>query len=134
MNLSRLFHCSVIKVLCFVAVQQLLYLNRCSSACQQFFCFSKTFSAFLCFSTAHLGYHIYHIMSITFLFFPTKFFTVNCRNPCRFSVSFFVELLHQRQLAYNSTHTVRSQLLFTVFYKERQFYKFTELSSFSQLI
>ena len=40
MNLSRIFHCSVINVLCFAVVQQLLYLITESSACQQLFYFS----------------------------------------------------------------------------------------------
>ena len=40
MNLSRLFHCSVINVLCFAVVQQLLYLITKPSACQQLFYFS----------------------------------------------------------------------------------------------
>ena len=40
MNLSRIFHCSVINVLCFAVVQQLLYFITDSSACQQLFYFS----------------------------------------------------------------------------------------------
>ena len=40
MNLSRIFHCSVINVLCFAVVQQLLYLITDLSACQQLFYFS----------------------------------------------------------------------------------------------
>ena len=40
MNLSRIFHCSVINVLCFAVVQQLLYLITELSACQQLFIFS----------------------------------------------------------------------------------------------
>ena len=40
MNLSRIFHCSVINVLCFAVVQQLLYLITEPSACQQLFYFS----------------------------------------------------------------------------------------------
>ena len=40
MNLSRIFHCSVINVLCFAVVQQLLYLITDPSACQQLFYFS----------------------------------------------------------------------------------------------
>ena len=39
MNLSRIFHCSVINVLCFAVVQQLLYLITEPSACQQLFYF-----------------------------------------------------------------------------------------------
>ena len=39
MNLSRIFHCSVINVLCFAVVQQLLYLITEPSACQQLFLF-----------------------------------------------------------------------------------------------
>lgn len=39
MNLSRIFHCSVINVLCFAVVQQLLYLITELSACQQLFYF-----------------------------------------------------------------------------------------------
>ena len=40
MNLSRIFHCSVINVLCFAVVQQLLHLITETSACQQLFYFS----------------------------------------------------------------------------------------------
>ena len=40
MNLSRIFHCSVINVLCFAVVQQLLYLITEPGACQQLFYFS----------------------------------------------------------------------------------------------
>ena len=40
MNLSRIFHCSVINVLCLAVVQQLLYLITELSACQQLFYFS----------------------------------------------------------------------------------------------
>ena len=40
MNLSRIFHCSVINVLCFAVVQQLLYLITDPGACQQLFYFS----------------------------------------------------------------------------------------------
>ena len=39
MNLSRIFHCSVINVLCFAVVQQLSYLITEPSACQQLFYF-----------------------------------------------------------------------------------------------
>ena len=48
MNLSRIFHCSVINVLCFAVVQQLLYLMTEPSACQQlfYFSFSLPFSNF----------------------------------------------------------------------------------------
>ena len=42
-------------------------------------------------------------------------------------------LLHQQQLAYSSTRIPRSQQLFPYFDKERQFHKFTELSSFSTI-
>ena len=40
MNISSIFHCSVINVLCFAVVQQLLYLITEPSACQQLFYFS----------------------------------------------------------------------------------------------
>ena len=44
LNLSRLFHCSVINVLCFVAVsfkRQLIYYITFKLICQQLFSFSK---------------------------------------------------------------------------------------------
>ncbi|WP_294787855.1 hypothetical protein, partial [uncultured Eubacterium sp.] len=59
---SRLFHCSVIKVLCLAVVQQLLYLIRFPNACQQLFYFSLLSSQ----ATAILDYHSTPALSTTF--------------------------------------------------------------------
>ena len=40
MNLSRLFHCSVIKVLCSLSLRQFLYFTKSICLCQQLFYFS----------------------------------------------------------------------------------------------
>ena len=87
MNLSRLFHCSVIKVLCSLSLRQLLYFTKSICLCQQLFYFSLlSFQATAClfyhqqsalsttfflavFSTAQLYYHVFKCLSTTFFIF-----------------------------------------------------------------
>ena len=87
MNLSRLFHCSVIKVLCSLSLRQLLYFIKSICLCQQLFYFSLlSFQATAClsyhrrstlsttffllfFSTAQLYYHVFKCLSTTFFIF-----------------------------------------------------------------
>ena len=87
MNLSRLFHCSVIKVLCSLSLRQLLYSIKSICLCQQLFYFSLlSFQATAClsyhrrsalsttfflavFSTAQLYYHVFKCLSTTFFIF-----------------------------------------------------------------
>ena len=107
MNLSRIFHCSVINVLCFAVVQQLLYLITEPSACQQLFYFSfllpfsnfyilpeakrfvnsflKLFFAVLWGTSlpresAWLYYHVSQSLSIAFLFSFFDFFLSKKKN------------------------------------------------------
>ena len=86
MNLSRLFHCSVIKVLCSLSLRQLLYFIKSICLCQQLFYFSSlSFQATTC-----LSYHQRSALSTTF-FFPSRSFSrTDCRIPCRLlSLLFF---------------------------------------------
>ena len=157
MNLSRLFHCSVIKVLCSLSLRQLLYFIKSICLCQQLFYFSLlSFQA-----TACSSYHQRSALSTTFLFFfvvvssdslfilpPAigfvnnfflpiqKFFKNWLSHPMPSVVLTFLLYVppHQRQLAYNSTRFSISQQLFPHYDKERQFHKFTELSSFSHIL
>ena len=81
MNLSRLFHCSVIKVLCSLSLRQLLYSIKSICLCQQLFLpIQKFFKNWLS--------HPMPSVVLTFLLYVP---------------------LHQRQLAYNSTAAGRSQ-------------------------
>ena len=65
MNLSRLFHCSVIKVLCSLSLRQLLHFIKSICLCQQLFYFSLlSFQA-----TACLSYHQRSALSTTFFIF-----------------------------------------------------------------
>ena len=111
MNLSRLFHCSVIKVLCSLSLRQLLYFIKSICLCQQLFYFSCCrfkrqpvhlitgdrlcqqlfyFSLLLFQATACLSYHQQSALSTTF-FFPSRSFSrTDCRIPCRLlSLLFF---------------------------------------------
>ena len=134
MNLSRLFHCSVIKVLCYCSSNSLFILSQAFVVVNNSFHFISS-CLFCCFSTAHLGYHICHILSTTFLFFLTKVLYFKLPQSLPFSLPFLLSVPpHQRQLAYNSTRFSISQQLFPHFDKERQFHKFTELSSFSRIL
>ena len=132
MNLSRLFHCSVIKVLCSLSLRQLLYFIKSICLCQQLFYFSLlSFQA-----TACLSYHQRSALSTTFFIFlccrfkqqPVYFTTGDrlCQQLFSSHPEVFQELTvashaarvltfllsvppHQRQLAYNSTAAGRSQ-------------------------
>ena len=106
MNLSRLFHCSVIKVLCSLSLRQLLYSIKSICLCQQLFYFSLLpFQA-----TAISDYHRQSSLSTTFFLLPEVFSrsAVASHAACVFTFLLSVPP-HQRQLAYNSTAAGRSQ-------------------------
>ena len=107
MNLSRLFHCSVIKVLCLLSLRQLLYFIKSICLCQQLFYFSLLpFQA-----TACLSYHRRSALSTAFFFPSRSFFKSWLSHPMPSFVLTFLLYVppHQRQLAYNSTAAGRSQ-------------------------
>ena len=90
----------------FVAVQQLLYLIRCSSACQQLFYFSLLSSQ----ATAILDYHRQSSLSTTFFLLPEVFSGSAVASHAACVLTFLLSVPpHQRQLAYNSTAAGRSQ-------------------------
>mgnify|MGYP007105352444 CR=1 FL=1 len=90
----------------FVAVQQLLYLIRCSSACQQLFYFSLLPSQ----ATAILDYHRQSSLSTTFFLLPEVFSGSAVASHAACVLTFLLSVPpHQRQLAYNSTASGRSQ-------------------------
>lgn len=92
----------------FVAVQQLLYLIRCSSACQQLFYFSLLLSQ----ATAILDYHRQSSLSTTFFLFPEVFSRSAVASHAACVLTFLLSVPpHQRQLAYNSTAHGRSQYI-----------------------
>ena len=110
MNLSRLFHCSVIKVLCFVvfATAFIFYQKHLSLSTTFLFFFvvvssdslfilspaigfvNNFFSSLSFQATACLSYHQRSALSTTF-FFPSRSFSrTDCRIPCRLlSLLFF---------------------------------------------
>ena len=97
--------------------------------------FSYQSSLFVVLATAHLYYHKHLSLSTTFLFFLTKVLYFKLPQSLPFSLPFLLSVPpHQRQLAYNNTRFSISQQLFPHFDKERQFHKFTELSSFSRIL
>ena len=125
--------------------------------------FSYQSSLFVVLATSHLYYHKHLSLSTTFLFylklsvslffnssfrlahlsypvnnffiFLTKVLYFKLPQSLPFSLPFLLSVPpHQRQLAYNSTRFSISQQLFPHFDKERQFHKFTELSSFSHIL
>ena len=92
----------------FVAVQQLLYLIRCSSACQQLFYFSLLPSQ----ATAILDYHRQSSLSTTFFLLPEVFSGSAIASHAACVLTFLLSVPpHQRQLAYNSTAHGRSQYI-----------------------
>ena len=110
-------------------VQQLLYLIRHSSVCQQLFYFSfKLFHALYFNSSFRLTYLSYPVNNF-FTFFWQRIYIKNRRIPCRLHV-FPVNLSHQRQLANSITLAFKSQPLFTVLPKKDNSCFFAELSFF----
>ena len=90
LNLSRLFHCSVINVLiCFCCCQQLLYLITNSSACQQlfYFCFSLFFRQLVYVITCAIVCQ--QLFSFRKRWFGISPAAGNCHIPCRFQAFFF---------------------------------------------
>ena len=107
MNLSRLFHCSVIKVLCCCLCDSFYILSKA-------FVFVNNFFIFLC--CRFKRQPVYPITGDRlcqqlFSFHPEVFSRADCRIPCRLSSLLFLLYVppHQRQLAYNSTAASRSQ-------------------------
>ena len=97
--------------------------------------FSYQSSLFVVLATTRLYYHKHLSLSTTFLFFLTKVLYFKLPQSLPFSLPFLLSVPpHQRQHAYNSTRFSISQQLFPHFDKERQFHKFTELSSFSRIL
>ena len=68
LNLSRLFHCSVINVRC-CYFQQLVYSIISSSRCQQLF----IFLCYLSNATTLISYHVCHCLSTTFFILFRKY-------------------------------------------------------------
>ena len=88
MNLSRLFHCSVIKVLCSLSLRQLLYFIKSICLCQQLFYFSLlSFQA-----TACLSYHRRSALSTTFFLavFQQLSYIIMYSSACQQLFSFFI--------------------------------------------
>ena len=95
MNLSRLFHCSVIKVLCSLSLRQLLYFIKSICLCQQLFYFSLlSFQA-----TACLSYHRRSALSTTFflLFFQQLSYIIMYPSACQQLFSFFYNCERRRR-------------------------------------
>jgi len=81
------------------------------------------------FRLSHLSYPVNN-----FFIFLTKALYFKLSQSMPFFLHYLLSApLHQQQLAYSSTRIPKSQQLFPYFDKERQFHKFTELSSFSTI-
>ena len=130
MNLSRLFHCSVIKVLYILLLFSNFYiLSDIQAFVNNFFIFSfKLFHALYFNSSFRLTYLSYTVNNF-FTFFWQRIYIKNRRIPCRLHV-FPVSLSHQRQLANSITLAFKSQPLFTVLPKKDNSCFFAELSFF----
>ncbi len=99
MNLSRLFHCSVIKVLCSLSLRNFYILSNSK-------CLSTTFLFFFVAvsSDSHIILSPASALSTTFFFLP-EVFQDQLSHPMPSVVLTFLLSVppHQRQLAYNST-------------------------------
>ena len=95
MNLSRLFHCSVIKVLCSLSLRQLLHFIKSICLCQQLFYFSLLSFQ----STACLSYHRRSALSTTFflLFFQQLSYIIMYPSACQQLFSFFYNCERRRR-------------------------------------
>ena len=129
MNLSRLFHCSVIKVLCSLPFSNFYILSDIQAFVNNFFIFSfKLFHALYFNSSFRLTYLSYPVNNF-FTFSWQKIYIKNRRIPCRLHV-FPVNLSHQRQPANSITLAFKSQPLFIVLSKKDNSCFFAELSFF----
>ena len=137
LNLSRLFHCSVIKVLAAFCCRFLLTAVCVSSfivSCVQvfvnnFFIFSFKLFCILYFNSSFRLTYLSYPVNNFFTFFWQRIYIKNRRIPCRLHV-FPVNLSHQRQLANSITLAFKSQPLFTVLSKKDNSCFFAELSFF----
>ena len=106
MNLSRLFHCSVIKVLCLLPFSNFYILSDVQVLVNNFFIFALLPSQ----ATAILDYHRQSSLSTTFFLLPEVFSGSAVASHAACVLTFLLSVPpHQRQLAYNSTAHGRSQ-------------------------
>ena len=101
MNLSRLFHCSVIKVLCVLLLFSNFYiLSDVQALVNNFFNFFEVIFYYAALATAYISYHRFLRLSTTFLSFKLFF---SCAAP-------------PRQLLDNTISTLHCQHFFTYFF------------------
>lgn len=106
MNLSRLFHCSVIKVLCSLPFSNFYSLSDIQVLVNNFFYFSLLPSQ----ATAISDYHRQSSLSTTFFLLPEVFSRSAVASHAACVPTFLLSVPpHQRQLAYNNTVHSRSQ-------------------------
>ena len=118
MNLSRLFHCSVIKVLYILLLFSNFYiLSDIQVFVNNFFIFSFKLFCILYFNSSFRLTYLSYPVNNFFTFFWQRIYIKNRRIPCRLHV-FPVSLSHQRQLANSITLAFKSQPLFTVLSKK----------------
>ena len=118
MNLSRLFHCSVIKVLCILLLFSNFYILPDTQVfVNNFFIFSFKLFCILYFNSSFRLTYLSYPVNNFFTFSWQKIYIKNRRIPCRLHV-FPVSLSHQRQLANSITLAFKSQPLFTVLPKK----------------
>ena len=115
MNLSRLFHCSVIKVLYILLLFSNFYiLSDIQAFVNNFFYFSLLPSQ----ATAILDYHRQSSLSTTFFLLSEVFSRSAVASHAACVLTFLLSVPpHQRQLAYNSTAYGRSQHILAAFSK-----------------
>ena len=114
MNLSRLFHCSVIKVLCSLPFSNFYILSDVQALVNNFFYFSLLPSQ----ATAILDYHRQSSLSTTFFLLSEVFSRSAVASHAACVLTFLLSVPpHQRQLAYNSTAHGRSQYILAAFSK-----------------
>ena len=114
MNLSRLFHCSVIKVLCLLPFSNFYILSDVQALVNNFFYFSLLPSQ----ATAILDYHRQSSLSTTFFLLSEVFSRSAVASHAACVLTFLLSMPpHQRQLAYNSTAHGRSQHILAAFSK-----------------
>ena len=110
MNLSRLFHCSVIKVLCSLPFSNFYILSDVQVLVNNFFIFSFKLFCILYFNSSFRLTYLSYPVNNFFTFSWQKIYIKNRRIPCRLHV-FPVSLSHQRQLVNSITLAFKSQPL-----------------------
>ena len=114
MNLSRLFHCSVIKVLYSLPFSNFYILSDVQVLVNNFFYFSLLPSQ----ATAISDYHRQSSLSTTFFLLSEVFSRSAVASHAACVLTFLLSMPpHQRQLAYNSTAHGRSQYILATFSK-----------------